>query len=127
VFSGTEDSMRERALQLDSIGAVRMQSSGTATAASSPSKPASPAAAGTSGTAPLPAAAALAPAPAPAATTAAAAPSATPVLSGTGSSAPAPVGARAMLPYLNSARGVAGLPPVVLPGAAAAPGGKETQ
>lgn len=39
VFSGTEDTMRERALQLDSIGPVRMQSSGGASVQSGPVRP----------------------------------------------------------------------------------------
>ena len=119
VFSGTEDSMRERPLQLDSIGAVRMQSGGTTTA----STPARPAAAAPAATPARPATTAAAAAPTPAAATAPAASMApTPVLSGTGSpAAPAPTGARAMLPYLNSARGVAGLPPVVFPSVATPP------
>ncbi len=95
VFSGTEDSTRERPLQLDSIGTVRIQS-GSATAA-------------TSGT---PARTANAPA----------TPAATAVQSGTGTpGAQAPASARALLPYLNSARGMAGMPPVVIPEPAAAP------
>jgi general secretion pathway protein D len=42
VFSGTEGSMRERALQLEPVGAVRSQSSGDAAPASPVSRPALP-------------------------------------------------------------------------------------
>jgi general secretion pathway protein D len=40
VFSGTESSMRERALQLDPVGAARGQSSGDASAQTPPARPA---------------------------------------------------------------------------------------
>jgi hypothetical protein len=80
--------MRERALQLDSIGAVRMQSSGGVAAVPNPSRTSTN-------------------------TNTNAAVDQTGV--GGAIATQAPASARALLPYLNNARNAAGLPPIVPP------------
>lgn len=100
VFSGTEDSTRERPLQLDSIGSVRMQSNGGAAAGPAPARSGS---SNTLGNSSNSGAGTLAPG----------------QVGGGGNTGLAPASARALLPYLNGARNAAGLPPVTPPGAGA--------
>ncbi len=108
VFSGTEDKLRERALRLDAVGAGRMQSSSTSSSTASPgaaprSPVVTPGQTGGGGTGGNSAPAYVSP------PGASAAP---------GGNAPQPpASARALLPYMNSVRNAAGLPPVVVPGA----------
>ena len=118
VFSGTEDSMRERALQLDSVGTVRMQSGGAATAASSPNRSGGNATGQVGGGSGASASSGSCSGSSNGSAT-------TGNAGGSGGDArQAPASARALLPYLNGARNAAGLPPVPVPEpapAAAAP------
>jgi general secretion pathway protein D len=121
VFSGTESSLRERALQLDPIGSVRAQSTGGPASVTLPQPGRAPAAA----PAPVAAPPAVSSPPGPASVPAAVADTAAqpsrppPPPSGTG--------VRALLPLMNQARGAGAQPAAASEPAASAPADGEAK
>jgi len=136
VFSGTESSLRERALQLDPIGSVRAQSSGGT--APAPAAARLPAAASPvpsslpSSTAPsTPTPTLLQPPPAPPPSAPASAPASGTDTSATPNRPPPPPsgsGVRSILPLMNQSRiGAGAVPPAAPEPAASAPSGSDAK